>query len=165
MPIPVQHRGEYSETVGFLVSGPSRKIFWLPDIDRWEERDPVLEGILNQVDIALLDGTFFSDEEISCRNLDEIPHPRISDTIFRLTGEKWTDQKQLIESKGCEGLSIERLVDDTLSNNTRIEPKVQFIHLNHSNPVLDPESQERKWVETVSPGLVGVASDGQIIQL
>jgi pyrroloquinoline quinone biosynthesis protein B len=36
-PIRVPHRDEYSETVAFIVRGPSRSILWLPDIDKWEK--------------------------------------------------------------------------------------------------------------------------------
>ncbi|MGH9318078.1 MAG: MBL fold metallo-hydrolase, partial [Thermoanaerobaculia bacterium] len=37
--IQVPHRDEDSDTVAWLVEGPSRKILWLPDIDKWEKWD------------------------------------------------------------------------------------------------------------------------------
>ena len=34
-PIRVPHRDEDSDTVAWLIRGPSRAILWLPDIDKW----------------------------------------------------------------------------------------------------------------------------------
>jgi pyrroloquinoline quinone biosynthesis protein B len=83
-PLRVPHRDEYSETVAFLVRGPSRTILWLPDIDKWEKWDRSLESVLEQVDVAYLDGTFFSANELPGRDLKEIPHPLITETESRL---------------------------------------------------------------------------------
>ncbi|MEO1711817.1 MAG: MBL fold metallo-hydrolase, partial [Bacteroidota bacterium] len=38
-PIQVPHRDEYSETVGFLISGPNKSALFIPDIDKWERWD------------------------------------------------------------------------------------------------------------------------------
>jgi len=83
-PLRVPHRDEYSETVGFLIQGPSRAILWLPDIDKWEKWETPLETILERTDIAYLDGTFFSADELPGRDLKEIPHPLITETEQRL---------------------------------------------------------------------------------
>lgn len=83
-PLRVPHRDEYSETVGFLVRGPSRAILWLPDIDKWEKWDLPLESVLERVDVAYLDGTFFTADELPGRDLREIPHPLIRETEARL---------------------------------------------------------------------------------
>ena len=83
-PLRVPHRDEYSETVGFLVRGPSRTILWLPDIDKWEKWETKLEDVLARVDVAYLDGTFYEASELPGRDLREIPHPLISETESRL---------------------------------------------------------------------------------
>ena len=57
-PLPVPHRDEFSETVGYWIEGPNRAVFYLPDIDRWDDWDRSLENLLPQLDIAFLDGTF-----------------------------------------------------------------------------------------------------------
>ncbi len=85
-PIVVPHRDEYSETVGFVVRGPSRAILFLPDIDKWEKWPTPLESVLERVDVAYLDGTFFTAAELPGRNLSEIPHPLVAETMQRLAG-------------------------------------------------------------------------------
>lgn len=84
MPLRVPHRDEYSETVGYIVRGPSRAILWLPDIDKWEKWDTPLETVLEKVDVAYLDGTFYDVDELPGRNMNEIPHPFIVETQSRL---------------------------------------------------------------------------------
>lgn len=109
-PVTVPHRDEYSETVGFLIKGPSRSILFLPDIDKWEKWNVPIEDVLEKVDVAYVDGTFYDATELPGRNLDEIPHPLITETMDRLL---------------------------TLPFSAR--SKVRFIHLNQSNPALrDP---------------------------
>jgi pyrroloquinoline quinone biosynthesis protein B len=83
-PLRVPHRDEYSETVGYLVRGPSRSILWLPDIDKWEKWSTPLESILERVDIAYIDGTFYDASELPGRDLREIPHPLMTETMTRL---------------------------------------------------------------------------------
>lgn len=111
-PFLVPHRDEYSETVGFLIKGPSRSLLYIPDIDKWERWTVPIEDMLSRVDAALLDGTFYADGELSGRSMAEIPHPFIVETMARFR---------------------------TLPDSERA--KVHFIHLNHSNPALDPESE------------------------
>ncbi|MGD9403665.1 MAG: pyrroloquinoline quinone biosynthesis protein PqqB, partial [Anaerolineae bacterium] len=38
------------------------------------------------MDVALLDGTFFSAAELPGRDIAQIPHPLATDTVERLTG-------------------------------------------------------------------------------
>ena len=116
-PILVPHRDEYSETVGFVVTGPSRSVLYLPDIDKWE-RWTSIDAILSTVDDALLDGTFYADGELPGRSMSEIPHPFIVESLQRFA------QKTAF---------------------TRA--KIHFIHLNHSNPALDPASEARRNIE------------------
>jgi pyrroloquinoline quinone biosynthesis protein B len=87
-PIRVPHRDEYSETVGFIVRGPTRTILWLPDIDKWERWSTPLESILQRVDVAYIDGTFYDASELPGRDLREIPHPLMTETMTRLRFER-----------------------------------------------------------------------------
>jgi len=82
--IRVPHRDEDSDTVAFLIRGPSRKLLWLPDIDKWEKWDRRIEDVVRSVDVAFLDGTFFSASEIPGRSIADIPHPLVPETIERL---------------------------------------------------------------------------------
>jgi pyrroloquinoline quinone biosynthesis protein B len=83
-PLVVPHRDEYSETAGFVIRGPGRAVLYLPDIDKWEKWSTPLESVLEQVDVAYVDGTFFSADELPGRDLKEIPHPLITETVARL---------------------------------------------------------------------------------
>jgi pyrroloquinoline quinone biosynthesis protein B len=86
VPLPVPHRAEFSDTVAFLVRGPQRALFYCPDIDRWEQWGESLPHFLKEVDIALLDGTFFSADELPGRDMHEITHPLVTDTAARVAG-------------------------------------------------------------------------------
>ena len=105
-PILVPHRDEDSDTVAFLIRGPSRSLLWLPDIDRWEKWDRSLRQLLQDVSIAYLDGTFSSADEIPGRSIAEIPHPLVPDTVA------------LLNRPG------------------RPRSTVFFVHLNHTNRLL-----------------------------
>lgn len=81
----VPHRDEYSDTVGYRIEGPRRSALYIPDIDRWEKWDRSIRQLANDVDLAFLDGTFASPEEVS-RNIEEIPHPMMARTRDLLSG-------------------------------------------------------------------------------
>ena len=117
--VPVPHRGEYSDTVCFAVDGPSRRLLHLPDIDAWDRFDPPggLQPFLRSFDEVLVDGTFFSSEELPGRDLSLIPHPFVTDSIGRF---------------GHGRLGATRL---------------RFVHLNHSNPAHDPDHPSRRAIE------------------
>ena len=117
-PFLVPHRDEFSETVGFKIEGPSNKILWLPDIDKWEKWNTPLEKVLRGVDVAYLDGTFYAQGELPGRDMSKIPHPLIAETIRRLEGK-----------------------EDSLRR------KVRFIHLNHTNPAHNPNSVATRQIE------------------
>jgi pyrroloquinoline quinone biosynthesis protein B len=106
-PILVPHRDEYSETVGFFIEGPSKRILFLPDIDKWGKWNHDLIEILETVDLAFIDGTFYKNGELPNRDMSEIPHPFMEETMELLS-------KAPISIKN----------------------KVHFIHFNHTNPVL-----------------------------
>jgi pyrroloquinoline quinone biosynthesis protein B len=106
-PLSVPHRDEDSDTVAFLARGPSRKVLWLPDIDKWEKWDRRLEDLLADPSLtAFVDGTFFSADEIPGRSIADIPHPLVPETIARTASVA----------------------------NTR--GRLFFIHLNHTNRLL-----------------------------
>ncbi len=132
-PFLVPHRQEFSEVVGFRIAGPSRSALWLPDIDSWREWDAMgtrLEDAIASVDIAYLDGTFFANGEIPGRDMSGFPHPFISHTIERLA---------------------------PLPASQRA--KVRFIHFNHTNPALAPNSAARRAIEAAG---MRVAEEGEI---
>jgi pyrroloquinoline quinone biosynthesis protein B len=83
-PLPVPHRDELSDTVGFLVHGPAHSVLYIPDIDKWERWDRRLEDEVGRVDAALLDGSFENAAEIPGRSIAEIPHPLVEETAKRL---------------------------------------------------------------------------------
>ncbi len=113
----VPHRDEYSETVGFEIRGPHKKILFIPDIDKWERWDRQIEDKIAEVDYAYLDATFYSWDELNTRNIEEIPHPFVLESIMRF--------KELPASE---------------------KQKIRFIHFNHTNPLLSPDSDGYKKV-------------------
>ncbi len=60
LPFSVPHRDEYTDTLGFIFSGRKRKLLYIPDIQSWEAWDESIRNLIVRVDIALLDGTFYS---------------------------------------------------------------------------------------------------------
>ncbi len=111
-PLKVPHRDEYSETVGYLIKGPKKTALFLPDIDKWEKWETEIVGMIKKVDYAFIDATFFDAEEINNRDISEIPHPFIVESMER----------------------FKHLSDDEKN-------RVIFIHFNHTNPVLKPDSK------------------------
>ncbi len=107
VPFLVPHRDEFSETVGYKIYGPNKKALFIPDIDKWERWDKSLEEEIAQVDYAFLDATFYQNGEIPGRDMSEISHPFVEETIDLLS----------------------KLADNE-------KQKVFFIHLNHTNPLL-----------------------------
>jgi pyrroloquinoline quinone biosynthesis protein B len=75
--IPVPHRGEYTDTVGISVNN---KLLYVPDIDNWDAW-PAASDEVKKHKVCLLDGTFHSPAELPGRNLKEISHPFITDTV------------------------------------------------------------------------------------
>jgi len=115
-PIQVPHRDEYSETAGFIIEGRSKKALFIPDIDKWEKWDKNLKQLVYEFDYLLLDATFYDSKEIN-RDISEIPHPLVTETI--------------------------NLLDDLSPEHKN---KVYFIHMNHTNLMLDPSSELTKLV-------------------
>jgi pyrroloquinoline quinone biosynthesis protein B len=82
----VPHRDEFSDTVGFLIEGPLQKAIYIPDIDQWPKWSRRIRDLANEVDLAFLDGTFASTDEIPGRMIADIPHPLIPVTRDLLQG-------------------------------------------------------------------------------
>lgn len=114
-PFLVPHRDEYTETVGFRITGPQKSALFIPDIDKWEKWERRIEDMIANVDVAYLDGTFYADGEIPGRNMREIPHPFIVETLQHFALLPATEKR-----------------------------KVRFIHLNHTNPALRKEKSVMK---------------------
>ena len=107
-PLLVPHRDEYSETVGYIVRGASRTVLFLPDIDKWEKWERALESVLERVDVAYLDGTFFTAAELPGRDLREIPHPLIAETMARLATSPLKSRVRFIHLNQSNPLLRER---------------------------------------------------------
>ena len=79
-PFLVPHREDYSETVGFESATSEKKLIYIPDIDNWEKWNISITELIKKIDFALVDGTFFSEQEIE-RDISLIPHPLVKDSI------------------------------------------------------------------------------------
>jgi len=80
-PFLVPHRDEFSETVGYKIQGPNKSIIFIPDIDKWDKFDKDIVQIVLDNDIAILDGSFYQNGEIPGRDMSEIPHPFIIESM------------------------------------------------------------------------------------
>ena len=105
--VRVPHRDEFSDTMAYVISGPNRSVLFVPDVDAWEKAPGLLDRLLDGVDVAYLDATFYDGSELPGRSLDEIPHPLMTSTMDRL-------QEQANAHPG----------------------RLRFLHLNHTNPAL-----------------------------
>ena len=85
-PIPVPHRGEFTDTMAYALRGSNLSLFYCPDIDRWEQWRYDVREVVSHTDISLLDGSFFSGNELPGRDMSKIPHPQVTDTVNRLKG-------------------------------------------------------------------------------
>ncbi len=115
IPYQVPHRDEYSETVGFKIIGPNKKALFIPDIDKWEKWEMNIVEMIKEVDYAFIDGTFWDPAELNNRNIAEIPHPLVKESMLKFS------QLPAVEKN-----------------------KIWFIHLNHTNPLLNQETNEYK---------------------
>ena len=80
-PIAVPHRDEWGAgTFAFRVQGPTRSLLYLPDIDSWDAW-PQAWDVLSAADVALVDASFYSTEELNGRS--PVAHPLVNDTLAR----------------------------------------------------------------------------------
>ncbi len=117
IPIRVPHRDEYSETVGYKIIGKSKKILFIPDIDKWDEWKKSIIEEVKLVDYAFIDGTFYNGTELN-RDMREIPHPSIEETLQLFSNQPVAERN-----------------------------KIYFIHINHTNPILTNKNGIRDLVE------------------
>ena len=118
-PILVPHRDEFSETVGYSIKTGNKTILFIPDIDKWEKWDRDIKQLVKRYDHLFLDGTFYKDDELPGRNMSEVPHPFIQESVDLFS------ELSLIEKQ-----------------------KVWFIHFNHTNPLIDKSSKQYKEVKS-----------------
>ena len=117
IPIKVPHRDEYSETVGYKIIGKSKKILFIPDIDKWDEWEKSIIEEVKLVDYAFIDGTFYNGLELN-RDMREIPHPSIEETLQLFSNQPVAERN-----------------------------KIYFIHINHTNPILTNKNGIKDMVE------------------
>ena len=135
-PFLVPHRQEYSEVVGFKIDGPNKSALFLPDIDSWEDWDKdgvKVEDKIAGVDVAYIDATFYADGEIPGRDMSGFPHPFVSHSMERFA----------------------ELPDEERA-------KIRFIHMNHTNPLHNPDAAERTVVQEAG---FNIAEEGEILCL
>lgn len=108
--LEVPHRDEYTDTLGYILAGPRRRALYVPDSAPWQRWPRPLPEVIRaaRVDLALIDGCFYSADELPGRDLSTLAHPLITESMDLL----------------------QPLVDaGTL--------QVLFTHLNHSNPAIE----------------------------
>lgn len=134
-PIQVPHRDEYSDTLAFVIRGPSHTLLYVPDTDSWTAWPKPLTDVLRdeKIDVALLDGTFYSPDELPDRDVTKIKHPLITTTM------------DLLEPLVKAG-----------------KVRVLFTHLNHSNPAFEADGAARK---AIAARGFGLAAEGEAIGL
>ena len=135
-PLLVPHRQEYSEVVGFRIEGPDASVLFIPDIDSWAQWDAQgvrIEDEIARVDVAYLDGTFFANGEIPGRDMSGFPHPFISASLARFAALPAKERA-----------------------------KIRYIHLNHTNAALWPETAERGQVNDSGSR---IAEEGERVEL
>lgn len=117
VPFIVPHRDEFSETVGYTINGPNKKAMFIPDIDKWEKWNTNIIEAISKVDYAFIDGTFYDAEEINNRDISTIPHPFIIESMKLFKDLPAAEKK-----------------------------KIYFIHFNHTNPVINKNSEQYQQV-------------------
>jgi pyrroloquinoline quinone biosynthesis protein B len=132
-PILVPHRDELSDTIAFSIAGPTKRLVYCPDIDRWE--GPILEAI-EAADVALLDGTFYSGDELPGRNASEIPHPCIIDSI-KVFSEYETQIQFIHFNHSNRLLSDSNLVKQLATNGFAISERMDTHTLQATNGGID----------------------------
>ena len=119
--IHIPHRAELSDMHAIIIRGREKSLLFLPDHDSWDETLAAhscntIRDFLSKynIDIALLDGTFWSGGELQGRDMSVVPHPTIEESLQRLGSRK------------------------------QIDPDISFIHLNHTNPAYDQTGTEHQ---------------------
>ena len=126
IPIKVPHRAQDFETHSFLFKGNKKNLLFLPDHDNWEQtldlvghKSPKEWFSSIDADIILLDGTFWNLDELDGRVQKEVPHPPVVNTL------------------------------DIIGKRKSGDPRIIFIHLNHTNPLHYSDSKEYRKVQAM----------------
>ena len=69
--------------------------------------------------MALLDGTFYKNGELPGRDMSEVPHPFVEESLQKFSALSSPEKSKIV-----------------------------FIHFNHTNPLLKNESEEKEKVKT-----------------
>lgn len=117
IPFQVPHRDEFTETVGYKIIGSKKSVLFIPDIDKWKKWNVDIKKMIQVVDVALIDGTFYKNGEIPGRDMSQIPHPFVEESMLFLKDLPASDKK-----------------------------KIHFIHFNHTNPLVQIQSREKQEV-------------------
>ena len=117
LPFLVPHRDEFSETVGYKIIGPNKSVLFIPDIDKWSKWNTSIIKEIKNSNYAFVDASFFDGDEINNRDISEIPHPFVIESMKLF--------KNLPETE---------------------KAKINFIHFNHTNPILNKNSEQHKIV-------------------
>lgn len=118
-PILVPHRDEFSETVGYSFKTGNKTVLFIPDIDKWQKWERDIKQLVKQYDYLFLDGTFYKEDELPGRNMSEVPHPFIQESVDLFNDLSLTEKQ-----------------------------KIWFIHFNHTNPLIDKSSKQYKEVKS-----------------
>jgi pyrroloquinoline quinone biosynthesis protein B len=87
-PFLVPHRDEFTDTVGYVIEHGGKRALFIPDIDQWSKWSQSIRTIVDGMDLAFLDGTFASADELPGRSIADIPHPLMPTTRALLTGTR-----------------------------------------------------------------------------
>ena len=119
IPVKVPHRAKDFDTHALLFKGKNNNLLFLPDHDSWEEtlefvgyENPKEWFSSLDVDVVLLDGTFWNNNELKSRVPCRVPHPSVTETI------------------------------DLIGDRKENDPRIIFVHLNHTNPLHYSDSEE-----------------------
>ncbi|HWY12788.1 MAG TPA: MBL fold metallo-hydrolase [Bacteroidia bacterium] len=114
----VPHRDEYSETAGFKIITTKASYLFIPDIDKWQMWNKNIIEEVKKADVAFVDATFNTIDELKNRKVEEVPHPFISETM------------------------------DLFKNESKeTKAKLHFIHFNHTNPIMWDKPAKQKILE------------------
>jgi pyrroloquinoline quinone biosynthesis protein B len=134
---PHRDQPHTGDNVGIFIRDETtgRSLFYAPGLGEFE---PHLHGIFEQADCLLVDGTFWTDDEL---------------VRLGVSGKRARDMGHLPQS-GSGGMI------EVLSAYTH--PRKVLIHINNTNPILDEDSPERR--RLVEAG-IELAYDGMDIVL
>ena len=90
----------------YQITINNKNLIFIPDIDKWGKWERDITEIIQKVDYAFLDATFYKNGELK-RDMSEIPHPFVEESMELFSKLSKKDKS-----------------------------KIHFIHMNHTNPLL-----------------------------